>query len=161
MVGRKTPPENHSQGRGKQETVGNILNSVPWWVYVIAAFILIGYIKKRFRKTIHTFSAEGNIRAIKKIAKSNGISCLETADASGHTPLYFASLNGHQELVELLLSYDVAVNASTIGGLTPLHGAAVGGHLDVIKLLLKNEPPWKRGIWFYSCLLYTSDAADE
>ena len=80
----------------------------------------------------------GNIRAFRKIAKSQGNPGLEAVAPDGGTPLYLAAANGHEELVKLLLSHDVSVNTTTNYGQTPLHGAASAGHLGIIKLLFEK-----------------------
>ena len=81
---------------------------------------------------------EGNIRAFRRIAKSQGNPGLEAVAPDGVTPLYLAVVNGHEELVKLLLSHEVSVNTTTNYGLTPLHGAAMVGHLGIIKLLVEK-----------------------
>jgi len=54
------------------------------------------------------------------------------------TPLHKASINGHADVVELLLKHGAYVNATSFYGSTPLHYAAYNGHANVVKLLLES-----------------------
>lgn len=76
---------------------------------MFAVMFIIGLVIRMLPKSVHNLAAEGNIRAFRKIAKSQGNPGLEAVAPDGGTPLYLAALNGHEELVKLLLSHDVSV----------------------------------------------------
>jgi len=57
-----------------------IIESIPWWVWLIAVLFLIGFVKRKVTQTAHTLAVEGNIRAFRRIAKSQGNPGLETVD---------------------------------------------------------------------------------
>lgn len=61
-------------------------------------------------------------------------------DNAGNTALHEAALQGHIEIVELLIENGADVNIKSIEmfGDTPLIDASANGHLDVVKYLLKN-----------------------
>jgi hypothetical protein len=61
---------------------------------------------------------------------------LDTPDAAGNTPLQCASLNGHDDIVQLLLKHKCNVNCKNDLGDSPLLDAVENGHLEVVKLLL-------------------------
>ena len=57
-----------------------------------------------------------------------------------HTPPAWAALNGHEEVVKLLLERgEVDLNKPDNFGNTPLSQAAYGGHEGVVKILLEQE----------------------
>jgi hypothetical protein len=58
-------------------------------------------------------------------AKSNG----------GWTPLHYACLYGHAEVVKVLLEKGANVHAKTNSGWTPLHSAYSYGHHDIAAML--------------------------
>ena len=115
-----------------------IVESIPWWVWFFVVLFLIGFVKRKVSQTTHSLAAEGNIRAFRKIANSQGNPGLEEVAPDGGTPLYLAAANGLEELVKLLLRHDVSVNTRTNDCQTPLHAAAFGGRLSIIKLLVEK-----------------------
>ena len=52
-------------------------------------------------------------------------------DECGYTALHYAALNGHKEVVGLLLSYEASCNSVDEAGSSPLHLAAWAGHSEV------------------------------
>jgi ankyrin repeat protein len=59
-------------------------------------------------------------------------------DRYGQTPLFYATQNGHEAVVKLLLEKGVDVTRVAINGWTLLHNASKSGHADVVKLLLEK-----------------------
>ncbi|CAG0895818.1 unnamed protein product [Cyprideis torosa] len=63
-----------------------------------------------------------------------------TQDSSGYTVLHHAALNGHQEVVKLLLEHDASTNMVDHKGSSPLHLAAWTGNEEMVHLLLSHGP---------------------
>ena len=65
---------------------------------------------------------------------------INEGDFLGYTPLAWASHNGHEGVVKLLLGQE-EVNPNKLGGYdqAPLSYAAEGGYEGVVKLLLERE----------------------
>lgn len=89
----------------------------------------------------------GNVAVVEKIlgqrAKRSGPLAslrrgpgVNARDSSGFSCLHHAALNGHKEIVKLLLDHDAYTNIIDSKGSTPLHLAAWSGNTDIVKLLL-------------------------
>ncbi|XP_042233605.1 ankyrin repeat and sterile alpha motif domain-containing protein 1B-like isoform X2 [Homarus americanus] len=61
-------------------------------------------------------------------------------DTTGYTALHHAALNGHKDVVSLLLAHEASCNVQDGKGSTPLHLAAWAGHTEVVKALLHQGP---------------------
>lgn len=92
----------------------------------------------------------GNIAIVEKIlgqrAKRSGpLASLRRGpganvqDSSGYSSLHHAALNGHREIVKLLLENDASTNIVDNKGSTPLHLAAWSGNQDICYLVLSGH----------------------
>jgi ankyrin repeat protein len=80
-------------------------------------------------------------RGFVKLLLGTGKVDVNSKDSYGQTPLSWASNNGHDVVVELLLdtgNVDVVDSKDSDGG-TPLHRAAEKGHDSVVKLLERSQ----------------------
>ena len=64
---------------------------------------------------------------------------VDIEESSGGTLLTHAAMDGHTEVVKLLLKKKANVNARGRGGFTALHNAAQKGHLEIVQMLLDNK----------------------
>ncbi|KAL0829878.1 hypothetical protein ABMA28_003358 [Loxostege sticticalis] len=62
-------------------------------------------------------------------------------DDNGYTPLHHACLNGHKEIVRMLLSVDASPCIADKRGATPLHLAAWKGESNIVAMLLAHKNP--------------------
>jgi|SRR3990167_1207819 len=70
------------------------------------------------------------------LATQSGRAELDTVDHYGNTPLYWASSNGHLEVVKYLLRAGADPNITNNTGRTPLSWASYQGYLKIVKELL-------------------------
>ncbi|XP_030762087.1 ankyrin repeat and SAM domain-containing protein 1A-like [Sitophilus oryzae] len=95
-------------------------------------------------------SRKGNTAVVEKIlgqrAKRSGPLAslrrgpgVNVQDSSGYSCLHHAALNGHTDIVRLLLEHDASPNIVDIKGSSPLHLAAWSGNLEIVKLLLSRS----------------------
>ncbi len=81
--------------------------------------------------------AAGDLSAIKD-ALDDSVDLNAQDPQFGSTPLSWAALMGHTEVVALLLERGADVNAQNRDGATPLHSAAFLGRTETVKLLLEK-----------------------
>jgi len=90
--------------------------------------------------------SQGSVDDMVKAIKLNDIATVrnglsrgfdvETADSGGHTLLMLAAVEGHAEMVNMLLNQKARVHARNAYGDSPLMFAALKGHAEVVRLLL-------------------------
>ena len=85
---------------------------------------------------LHEACATGRVDIVQLLLLNNANP--NTLNSSGLTPLCVAAVNGHVELVDILLKAGAQADLQrTDKDWTPLFFAAVGGHFKVVELLLK------------------------
>ena len=87
--------------------------------------------------SIHDAVEKGNVEAIKQhLAAGTDVNA---RDSIGETPLFYAAVDGHKEIAELLIAEGADVNAKDdkIVGY-PLHFAAAFGHKEIAEMLIAN-----------------------
>ena len=83
--------------------------------------------------TVELLLGQNDINVISLYKSGNFINC---KDVNGMTPLHYACLGGHQNVLLLLLHADAYHNACDIKNNTALHLAANHGHESCIKALI-------------------------
>ncbi|XP_064425215.1 ankyrin repeat and SAM domain-containing protein 1A isoform X3 [Latimeria chalumnae] len=74
---------------------------------------------------------------LSSIWRGPNVNCV---DSTGYTPLHHAALNGHKDVVEVLLRNDALTNVADNKGCYPLHLAAWKGDALIVKLLIHQGP---------------------
>lgn len=82
-------------------------------------------------------SSQGDVKAVTNWLRSGGlVDARESGEETHHTMLMGACINGHKEVVELLLKKGADVNIQGVFNRTALHWAALNGQIDITKMLL-------------------------
>ena len=92
----------------------------------------------RCRADIHNLATQGDIRGVEICIKAGIEADRETFDSNKYSPLHFATLRGHSDLVNFLINDGKAnVNARTADKNTAMHlAAAAHDNMDMIRTLI-------------------------
>ncbi|XP_036387724.1 ankyrin repeat and SAM domain-containing protein 1A-like [Megalops cyprinoides] len=82
-------------------------------------------------------TGSGSRSSLLSILRGPSVNCV---DSTGYTPLHHAALNGHSEVVEVLLRNEALTNAADHQGCSPLHLAAWKGDQRIVHLLIQLGP---------------------
>ena len=86
---------------------------------------------------VHDAAASGDANAV-DLLLTTGLSTADDRNQYGSTPLHIAVVNGHEDIVSLLLDKGASPNAANEDGNTPLHAAVGKGERQCAKLLLER-----------------------
>ncbi|XP_055981868.1 ankyrin repeat domain-containing protein 66 [Sorex fumeus] len=85
---------------------------------------------------LHQAVAAGDSNSVKKILKKGLCDPnYKDIDWNDRTPLHWAAMKGHLEVLQMLIEYGARPCLVTDVGWTPAHFAAESGHLNVLKIL--------------------------
>ncbi|KAJ8395064.1 hypothetical protein AAFF_G00035200 [Aldrovandia affinis] len=82
-------------------------------------------------------SSSHPLSSLLSIWRGPNVNCV---DSTGYTPLHHAALNGHSEVVEVLLRNEAVTNIADNKGCYPLHLAAWKGDQRIVRLLIHQGP---------------------
>jgi ankyrin repeat protein len=85
--------------------------------------------------SLHQAAEKGDLPRVKSLVQSNP-RAVNVGDEFGITPLHFAAINNHRDVVEYLLAQGGLVNTRTHKGITPLYGACSEGRKEIAALLI-------------------------
>ena len=89
-------------------------------------------------REIHEAAARGDAFAVKTMLSADA-SAVNLKNATGETPLHWACIRGHRDVVRVLIEAGADVNVKTSEGWTPLHWAALKGQTNIAILLIDNK----------------------
>ena len=105
---------------------------------VAITLVVLAWGSLAFCGEIHDAAGDGDVARVKVLVKANPDSVF-SKDSYGGTPLLWAAMKGHKDVVEFLLANKAEVDAKANDDTTALETAAVFGHKDVVGLLLTNK----------------------
>lgn len=113
------------------------------WIRVSAAFVVVVCIHlnsscQRSHSEIIGAAGKGDLATIQKLLKPDP-TLVFVKDRKGLTALDYAAMNGHDNVVELLLANKADVHATNENGGQPLHYGACYGHPHIVELMIANK----------------------
>ena len=94
--------------------------------------------KKKNEDKLHQTSQKGDIVEARRLISSLMVNVNTVGGIYDSTPLWKASNEGHQEMVQLLLDSGASIDKACKNGITPLNIAACCGHLDIVRSLISE-----------------------
>ncbi len=91
--------------------------------------------ESQYRIPIHAAAELGRLSNIHTLIKY-GSSAINTHDQSTKTPLHYASMGGHTDVVDALIGYGASTEVKDSSGNTPLHMAIKFNHYATTKKLI-------------------------
>ena len=89
--------------------------------------------------SLHGAVINNDIESVRRLIANRAN--VDAVNSTGWTPLHWAAMHDHHDIVEFLLRSNANVNAvdHLTPGRTPLHVAAMHGHHDIVELLLRSN----------------------
>ena len=84
---------------------------------------------------LHTAARNGKVEKVRELLDRGGVD-IEHEDGVQSTPLSWAAVNGHLEIITMLLQAGAEKNTTNKYGNTPLMLASWNRHVDVCRLLI-------------------------
>jgi hypothetical protein len=99
--------------------------------------IVIGWRLITNQRAIHKAAWKGNLEKVKNIIEKKPEQ-INVQDIHGKTPLYYASSQGHPEIVTFLLDHGADIELANSLGERPLTKAVIFNHYSTVKILLEH-----------------------
>ncbi|MHC4680187.1 MAG: ankyrin repeat domain-containing protein [Planctomycetota bacterium] len=115
----------------------SILEMVSLCLMVCALSLPVGCRFIAGVRSIHKAANKGDLEKVKRIIERDPTQ-ISVQDNLGKTPLYYASSEGHTEIVEYLLAHGAAIELGNNLAERPLAKAAKFRHYNTVKVLLEH-----------------------
>lgn len=90
--------------------------------------------------SIHIAAGTGNVDLLK--SKIN-VFLKDSADMEGRTPLVYAVIGNHRNIIKILLNYGASVNMIDTDGRSCIHWAAYYSRVEILRILLRHGANWR------------------
>ena len=87
---------------------------------------------QQYQYPLHMVSKIGDVKLVQFILENVNSPMY---DQHGRTPIHFAALNGHSEVVKIIINFTEIPNVADLYGMTPIHLATKNGHANVVQVL--------------------------
>ncbi|CZT53470.1 related to AVO2 Component of a complex containing the Tor2p kinase and other proteins, which may have a role in regulation of cell growth [Rhynchosporium secalis] len=123
-------------------------------------------LNEEYQTPLHLAAASGHTEIVHLLCSSCP-GCIKKGDLRGRDALMLASREGHDTVVQILLTFSPSgpaelLEASDIDGNTALHFASSNGHLLVLRTLLAaGADSEKRNVWSWTPVAYSATVQAE
>ncbi|CZT10704.1 related to AVO2 Component of a complex containing the Tor2p kinase and other proteins, which may have a role in regulation of cell growth [Rhynchosporium graminicola] len=123
-------------------------------------------LNEEYQTPLHLAAASGHTEIVHLLCSSCP-GCIKKGDLRGRDALMLASREGHDTVVQILLTFSPSgpaelLEASDIDGNTALHFASSNGHLLVLRTLLAaGADAEKRNVWSWTPVAYSATVQAE
>ena len=93
------------------------------------------------RSPTHIAAAYGRTHTMRQLIQKGNANIHAQTTKEGYAPIHFASLYGHDRMVELILQFGADVNLVSHSGWTPIHLAAKYGHKEAMQVTRSSFLP--------------------
>jgi ankyrin repeat protein len=111
-------------------------------ILIIQFITILFFIANLSAQNIHEAVEKGDLARVKELVEKD--SEMVNARATGQyaylkfTPLHFAALKGHNDIIQYLIKKGADISAQDSDGSAPLNWAANFGHEEIVTTLIKN-----------------------
>ena len=93
------------------------------------------------RSPTHIAAAYGRTYTLQQLIQKGNANIHAQTNKEGYAPIHFASLYGHDRMVDLILRFGADVNLVSHSGWTPIHLAAKYGHKEAMQVTRSSFLP--------------------
>ncbi|XP_021941554.1 ankyrin repeat domain-containing protein 49-like isoform X3 [Zootermopsis nevadensis] len=108
-----------------------------WASSMFRSLIIDSSLRESPDKEILWASENGKLSAVERLILIDPM-LIHVKDKDGYTPLHRACYNGHEHVVDLLLSHGANISAETVDGWQPLHSACKWNNAGCVAKLLEH-----------------------